>query len=605
MWDVSGYKSIRDDQTIPIKNSNVFVGANNTGKSSIIDAIRDYQSVFPEGRDKDGSWVQKRITEKVISGELKFNFMFMLDEEKRKQLLSSLEILSESEAERYSEQYECFLRYINHELVLSPGGKNASSRSTVYTFFDGEQVKICNRVFDNSPTGNPDSEYLKFNKLPDIEYTSRNREWLKIHENMENSIDSWVFVDAFRSPKNRMPAEESLQLDDEAENLSQVLLTLAGEKDGRFKQISEIYSEVMNGIEGLSAPLRSDEATVVVKEEGLDAEFELEDISAGSKEILILITQIVLSQGHSDMILIEEPELHLHPGAQRKILDNIDEMFFQKSDGPQVLISTHSSVFLNHKVIDNVVRVERDTYSVLKQATPDERGSDIQDLGYTYSGVFQSDAVVIVEGRTDKKVFRILGEKYGINLKEERIGLVDMECRSKMINHSRSIVKLLSVFDIPYLFICDSDSDPMREVRGTILDKINRTGDGNNEDVTIWWDKADRDNVCVWCESEIEEYLLHDIDKIAGALDTDPEQVAEILSEHESASPEEKLEAICQQARPYVDEGEKALEKDRDVPMIAEEVRIEELPEEFHSVMERIASLIGAEQKVKENRPDT
>jgi len=51
----------------------------------------------------------------------------------------------------------------------------------------------------------------------------------------------------------------------------------------------------------------------------------IENVGAGISELLTLLTNLVTLRGH--IFVIEEPELHLHPHAKRKLANFIKKIF--------------------------------------------------------------------------------------------------------------------------------------------------------------------------------------------------------------------------------------------------------------------------------------
>ncbi|MFY4815034.1 ATP-dependent nuclease [Haloarcula sp. AONF1] len=617
-FKISGYKSIDSEQEVTFDGFNVLLGENNTGKSSIIEALRDYQDIFPVAGGVNSEWAHTRNTGKYREGEIRFVLETTLDDEEYDEFFQAIEdnaVVENSELERWKESN--YLREIRHELkIYSFPNPNepVTGESEMLTNFDGEEIYLRKGTLSESR-----SEYLKLRKINSDEMSNDRQDyWIELKEIMRRSIDSWEFVDAFRQPEPEMDAQRELDLGSDGKNLSQVLLTLSGESGNQFQTISDEYAKVMSGVSGIRTPLpEENQTTVVVDEEAYDYGFNLSEISAGSKEVLTLITRIVMSDEATDLFLIEEPELHLHPGAQREIFDLIQKELVGR--GPQVIVSTHSSVFVNHIDVDSIHRVERDVETSLYRTDSSEVGADLRELGYEYAGMLQSDAVVIVEGLTDMVALKSIGKKYGLDFEEAKIGVVEMGGSSKLVNHSRSLVKLLGVFNIPFMFICDSDlDDELRddsmektvpetpdEIRGRLIGKINGTN-GDEEPNRIGWDKVGNEEVYVWEKEELEAYLLEDKQAIVDTFPgLDQEEVEEILDGNDELDPDEQLEKICARARPELDmEDIDPMVKKTDVSDLSGAVDLENLPEEFHYVMNNIASLVGSEHKVEQNRPD-
>lgn len=615
-FDIQGYKSIRENQQIKLVDFNVLLGENNTGKSSIIDALRDYKNIFPVGNSLKSDWAHTRNTGKIKKGEMRFELEFYLDDDEHRRFLEGVNEaanIGSEKTERWIEQDQ--FRHISHELILrsnSNPNEPVWGESNVTGNYDDETIHLRKGDLIESS-----AEYLKYSKVDtdgEQEFTEKRRAWIPLKEIIEDSLSRWEFIDSFRNPKASQPASRELDLEAGGENLSKVLLTLRGEPDNKFERISEEYAKVMPGVDGIRAALPykddDDHTTVVVDEKNYDSGFRLDEISAGSKEILTLITQII-SSADSDLLFIEEPELHLHPGAERSILDLIKAEF--GSGGPQVILSTHSSIFIHHLDVENVYRVKRDGDTTIESTPPTKVGADLRELGYEYAGMFQSEGVVIVEGLTDRVALKVIGNKYGLRFDDYNIGTLTMGSGSQLVSNSRPVVRLLDLFNIPYFFLCDSDigselkdddgnpAETPREIEGRLVGHIN-SDTSRQED----WNDITIDDVHVWENTELEYYLLQDRDAVKRTFNhVDEEKIDEILDQTAELDPDDQLEAICEEARTELGDVTDAMDKKSDVSDLAAAIELGGLPPEFHDTMGKIAKLVNAQDIVSENRPDT
>ena len=87
---------------------------------------------------------------------------------------------------------------------------------------------------------------------------------------------------------------------------------------------------------------QNDSSILILKEDGLQTRIELEKMGAGILNIAFFLTWIkILQKGY--FFFIEEPELFIFPGLQKKILSK----FLDVSEDLQIFITTHSIHYLS------------------------------------------------------------------------------------------------------------------------------------------------------------------------------------------------------------------------------------------------------------------
>lgn len=125
----------------------------------------------------------------------------------------------------------------------------------------------------------------------------------------------------------------------------------------------------------------------------------------GLQDLLVILFHSIHPQ--NEMVLIEEPESHIHPDMQRKLL-----YFLKKETNKQFFLSTHSNVFLNNLLVDRIFYVYFEESVHVDDAT--SRAAILNDIGYSVTDNLVSDLIIFVEGLNDRPVLEEFLIKMGL-----------------------------------------------------------------------------------------------------------------------------------------------------------------------------------------------
>jgi CRISPR-associated exonuclease Cas4 len=161
----------------------------------------------------------------------------------------------------------------------------------------------------------------------------------------------------------------------------------------------------------------------------------------------------------SSYFILEEPELYLHPQAQRELFDSLLEL--SKGEN-QVFLCTHSSSFINVDRYRSICIVRKNTLeegTSILQCTEDlfAEASDKELFNLTYwinpdrGELFFARKVILTEGPTEKTVIPLLAGK--LDLFRHDFTVID--CGSK--DSMPSYIQLLNKFRISYVVVYDRD----------------------------------------------------------------------------------------------------------------------------------------------------
>ncbi|MEW4529299.1 ATP-binding protein [Maioricimonas sp. JC845] len=150
---------------------------------------------------------------------------------------------------------------------------------------------------------------------------------------------------------------------------------------------------------------------------GEEKELPVHQLGDGIQHTIILTLPLFLHRHNNLLLFVEEPELYLHPGFQRKFI----ELVLNEEDANwQVFVATHSHQFLDITIDRSECAVyrlrkeldeesenpdERDAKFFIERAT-DKDFSLLSELGVRNSSVLLSNCTIWVEGITDRMYLR-------------------------------------------------------------------------------------------------------------------------------------------------------------------------------------------------------
>jgi AAA ATPase domain len=166
--------------------------------------------------------------------------------------------------------------------------------------------------------------------------------------------------------------------------------------------------------------------TLIPRKEGVlyvkigdETELAIHELGDGIQSIIILTFPLFSNKGKNLLVFYEEPELYLHPGIQRLFL----EVLCHFPDN-QYFLTTHSNHFLDitldlpsvsvytfQKQLEESEKEEKESRFIIENVS-NENNISLQLLGVRNSSVFLSNCTIWVEGITDRRYFSKYLELY-------------------------------------------------------------------------------------------------------------------------------------------------------------------------------------------------
>jgi predicted ATP-dependent endonuclease of OLD family len=155
------------------------------------------------------------------------------------------------------------------------------------------------------------------------------------------------------------------------------------------------------------------------------------------------------------LFAIEEPEIYLHPHANRVLLNILEEI----AGHDQVLFTTHSSEFVNRTPLTNILTLYRDRVGSrvvqpkLTHLAPDTLVKVQRYLQEDRSDMLFARAVILVEGQAEYYALPAFARTLGLNLDRAGVSVVFVNG----IGNFPTYHEILAAFQIPHVILMDGD----------------------------------------------------------------------------------------------------------------------------------------------------
>ncbi|MFB6561486.1 ATP-dependent endonuclease [Streptomyces sp. NPDC056400] len=184
-------------------------------------------------------------------------------------------------------------------------------------------------------------------------------------------------------------------------------------------------------------------------------------LSSGELECLGLMYMARRLAAKGGVLLLDEPELHLHPALQTAITRAVQDGM----QNAQMWMCTHSPSLINSAPLDALINVRPAAPAASNQA---ERVSEqslrldlMADLGMHPNAVLQYDRMIVVEGESDRKYLQTI-----FPLETARSLLYVAGNKASVISMARTLEKNEQLF--PWVAVCDKDLINPSETQGRI-----------------------------------------------------------------------------------------------------------------------------------------
>ena len=166
-----------------------------------------------------------------------------------------------------------------------------------------------------------------------------------------------------------------------------------------FNEINEIFENL--SIDVKVEDISQDGRNITLFTNSSGDEFDINELSSGEKQLFLRTLAIKMLNPENSIILIDEPELSLHPKWQQRIVD----VYRKIGKNNQIIIATHSPHILGSVKKENIMLLDKDDEGKIVVRTGDEL---YDSYGQPTDRVLKD--IMGLETTRNPKVFKLLEE---------------------------------------------------------------------------------------------------------------------------------------------------------------------------------------------------
>ena len=146
-------------------------------------------------------------------------------------------------------------------------------------------------------------------------------------------------------------------------------LTMGQVRKKVFEEINGIF-EILE-LDVKLSEISKDENSMPIFTDSSGKKFGINELSSGEKQLFLRTLAIKMLEPENSIIMIDEPELSLHPKWQQKIVD----VYRKIGRNNQIILATHSPHILGSVEKENIILLEKNENGIVKVKMGDEFGN--------------------------------------------------------------------------------------------------------------------------------------------------------------------------------------------------------------------------------------
>jgi len=238
-----------------------------------------------------------------------------------------------------------------------------------------------------------------------------------------NTITSELFLPIIEKTSEEKAQTESVS--NLKKKLKEAIQRETGEiRNSLKRELSKMWDEIEDVLIDIPE-LKLEKAfnpEIKIKDKYMRKEIPIVHRGSGMQRYLILAMLEIyrkLEIGKGYILLVEEPEIYLHIGAQKKMCSILKDI----SKEGQVIISTHSNIFVDKSDLSTTyLLIKENGETRLRKFEGDKEV--LEELEISPSDIFLTNGIVLVEGLTDVEIVKIFADVIFKNWDEYNIAVL-------------------------------------------------------------------------------------------------------------------------------------------------------------------------------------
>ena len=527
---VKNYKSIKDETFKFNKGINVLVGKNNAGKSNIVSALNEilgdkYNTTSYEDKIFYYNGKENLIRNFKIIAEIdeinNLDYSLLENIKKSIGLIDISNYFNEEENDfdsewllndddELKEKYPELFNYKGTNLLVWKKKEDLkvifdnTKKIWIYKYYNkDEDINLYNIIIKEEKSMNPlftDEKVDKYYRM------------LYINPNIKATLMTSLLIPAFRSTESTLRIakwtwygkllqkkwEDSCNLEHQeaiqqaSNKLKETIGKVYAElKDDINMQLEKTLTLMNVKIDINMLESKSEDYYKNIKlsvNDGIETPLENKGSGLQSLIMIELFKFYCKVFNQSSLLILEEPELFLHPHAKRMLSDILND--FIENNKNQIIITTHSEEFIHNIDIENINVIRKTENGTKKSRINKENygdGKELQklkiELQHKNTEMFFAEKVILVEGEEQILIPEIVKKIYGKNiLNNNDISVIKVGGKSYFDIYRRVLNELgienyiIADYDIINRGIDslleEKERNKLSEIRGKIQEKL-------------------------------------------------------------------------------------------------------------------------------------